>query len=83
MALLITAFYVKNVNTMGIYLNNLISSYLINRKQCVSINSYDPELRDLVYGVPQGSSVFDIVWGLFKHNLSVNFADDTFTIEQL
>ena len=35
--------------------NNNIQSYLTNRKQYVSINGQDSELRDITCGVPQGS----------------------------
>ena len=37
--------------------NNLIKLYLSNRKQFVSINGSDSNMRDLVCGVPQGSSL--------------------------
>ena len=35
--------------------NNWFRSYLTNRKQYVSINGFDSTLKEMKYGVPQGS----------------------------
>ena len=35
--------------------NEWFKSYLSNRKQYVSVNSYDSNLADMKFGVPQGS----------------------------
>ena len=68
--------------------NNLVQSYLSNRKQMVSVNGFDSELRDVFCGVPQGSSlgpllfliyINDFRMGLHKTE-SGNFADDTFIL---
>ena len=37
--------------------NNLIQSYLANRKQYVSLNGFDCETKNITCGVPQGSSL--------------------------
>ena len=38
-------------------INDLIKSYLSCRKQYVSINGFESEMRDINCGVPQGSSL--------------------------
>ena len=66
--------------------NNLIQSYLTNRKQYVSINGYDSEIKDLNCGVPQGSSLGPLLFLIYINDFrlclkatdSGHFADDTF-----
>ena len=46
------------LNYYGLHgnVNRLIQSYLVNRKQYVSINGFESNLSDISCGVPQGSS---------------------------
>ena len=65
--------------------NDLIKSYLINRKQFVSINGYDSTKLDITCGVPQGSTLGPLLFLLYINDLqnslkfakSSHFADDT------
>ena len=78
----------KKLNFYGLRgnINKLIKSYLENRKQFVSINGFDSELRDLVCGVPQGSSLGPLLFLIYINDFrlsiektkSGHFADDTF-----
>ena len=45
--------------------NDLIKSYLANRKQFVSINGFDRELRNFVCGVLQGSSLEPLLFLIY------------------
>ena len=45
--------------------NDLIRSYLKNRKQYVSINGYDSEMKDITCGVPQGSSLGSLLFLIY------------------
>ena len=66
--------------------NNLIQSYLANRKQYVSINGFDSEIKNLNTGVPQGSSLGSLLFLIYINDFrlcldkanSGHFADDTF-----
>ena len=68
--------------------NKLIKSYLSDRKQFVSINGYDSEVKDVTCGVPQGSSLGPLLFLLYINDLRLclsetscgHFADDTFII---
>ena len=68
--------------------NKLIQSYLSNRKQFVSINGYDSELKDILCGVPQGSSLGPLLFLIYINDFrlclnkteSAHFADDTFVL---
>ena len=65
--------------------NDLIKSYLTNRKQFVSINGYDSTKLDITCGVPQGSTLGPLLFLLYINDLqnslkfakSSHFADDT------
>ena len=66
-------------------INNLISSYLSNRTQYVSINGYDSKLLPITCGVPQGSTLGPLLFLLYindlkyslKYSTASHFADDT------
>ena len=65
--------------------NKLIKSYLENRKQYVAINGFDSEIRNLLCGVPQGSSLGPLLFLIYINDFrlclnqctSGHFADDT------
>ena len=68
--------------------NQLIKSYLTNRKQFVSINGKDSEVRNITCGVPQGSSLGPLLFLIYINDFrlcldkteSGHFADDTFLL---
>ena len=65
--------------------NKLLQSYLENRKQFVSINGHNSELKDVVCGVPQGSTLGPLLFLIYINDLRFclkkskanHFADDT------
>ena len=69
-------------------INNLIKSYLTNRKQFVSINGKDSEVHDITCGVPQGSSLGPLLFLIYINDFrfclnqteSGHFADDTYLL---
>ena len=69
-------------------INDLIRSYLSNRKQYVSINGIDSEMRVIDCGVPQGSSLGPLLFLIYindfhfclKETNSGHFADDTYML---
>ena len=69
-------------------INKLIQSYLTNRRQYVSLNGYDSEVKDLTCGVPQGSSLGPLLSLIYINDFrlclneaeSGHFADDTFIL---
>ena len=69
-------------------INNLLKSYLTDRKQYVSINGTDSETKNVTCGVPQGSSLGPLLFLLYINDFFLclsqtscgHFADDTFII---
>ena len=68
--------------------NKLIKSYLANRKQYVSLNGFDSEIKNIDCGVPQGSSLGPLLFLIYINDFrlclietkSAHFADDTFIL---
>ena len=66
--------------------NNLIISYLANRKQYVSLNGCVSEINNIDYGVHQGSSLGPLLFLIYFNDFRLclnetkcgHFADDTF-----
>ena len=66
--------------------NKLIQSYLENRRQYVSLNGFNSEIKNLNCGVPQGSSLGPLLFLIYINDFrlclnetkSGHFADDTF-----
>ena len=69
-------------------INDLLKSYLTNRKQFVTINGSDSEVKNITCGVPQGSSLGPLLFLLYINDFRLclqktscgHFADDTFII---
>ena len=65
--------------------NDWFKSYLLNRKQYVSINGTDSNLADIQFGVPQGSVLGPLLFLIYINDLhqsiqystTRHFADDT------
>ena len=60
-------------------MNELLESYLNDRKQFVSMNGFDSDMKPVNCGVPQGSYINDFRNSLVKAECG-HFADDTFII---
>ena len=68
--------------------NKLIQSYLTGRKQFVSINGKDSEIKDINCGVPQGSSLGPLLFLIYINDFCFclsqtetgHFADDTYLL---
>ena len=69
-------------------INNLIQSYLTNRKQFVSIKGVNSDTMDVNCGVPQGSSLGPLLFLIYindfrfclKQTETGHFADDTYIL---
>ncbi len=67
-------------------INKLIQSYLSNRRQYVSLNGFDSEVKNMNCGVPQGSSLGPLLFLIYINDFRLcldkvdtgHFADDTF-----
>ena len=80
----------EKIKAYGLHgkINDLLKSYLTNRKQCVSINGIDSEYREVTCGVPQGSTLGPLLFLIYINDFrlclsktsSGHFADDTFII---
>ena len=65
--------------------NKLLQSYLENRKQYVSVNGHDSDLKDVLCGIPQGSTLGPLLFLIYINDLRFclkkskanHFADDT------
>ena len=68
--------------------NNLIQYFLTNRRQYVSINGFDSELKNLSCGEPQGSPLGPLLFLIYINDFRLcldetetgHFADDTFIL---
>ena len=66
-------------------INNWFKSYLLNRKQYVSINGFESDIKTIKHGVPQGSVLGPLLFLLYINDLNIciknskvyHFADDT------
>ena len=80
-------FLVTKLNIYGISgpFNDLIKSYVTNRKCYTQINENSSNIKDIEFGVPQGSILGPILFTLYINNIKklsdkaeINlFADDT------
>ena len=69
---------------------NLLKSFLTNRKQYVSVNGFDSEKLYVLCGVPQGSTLGPLLFLIYindlrfslKFSVASHFADDTCKIHQ-
>ena len=56
--------------------NDLFRSYLAERKQCVSISSYNSRVKTAQFGVPQGSNMGPILFSIYVNDVFHNFKSE-------
>ena len=80
----------NKLNNYGIRgsVNRLFQSFLANRSQYVSIKGFDSNIKEMNFGVPQGSSLGPLLFLIYINDFrlclnktdSGHFADDTFIL---
>ena len=66
--------FCEKLNHYGVRgnVNKLIKSYLANRKQYVSLNGFDSEIKNIDCGVPQGSSLGPLLFLIYINDFRLS-----------